>query len=454
MASAVKNVAQGCCSPQVDCYSPRMRLTNLIPSVLLFSSLALFACNADRDVPDESAMSPVMPGPKPGPGPNPNQTVGHLTGKVVAPEGTIPISGALVYVSAYPPAAIPDGVYCDKCVHLPDGTPHVSTNPDGTFELDANTGSYYLVVQKGAFRRVRQLSIVEGKQQVPIDKTTLPPITDKANGDDVPKIAVMLGAWDPIELVLARMGLKATITKDLLGKAQVLGKDAPSFAIYGVHGLFEMSPYPSPVTLITDPKEISKYHIVFLPCSGGTNGSDMGGPKCTGVYNYDARVKSNLSEFVAKGGRLYVSDWSYEYVRQVFPGYVTWRGENSTIGSACMGGGGDQSVSRQDSGLNAWLSAQGQSLTSVKDAWTAISSVQDKQGIDADGKPAKITPKVWVESNAPVTTSIQHGCGRVMYTTYHTQPTNQTNGALEPQALALLYLILEVGVCIDPIVIG
>ena len=41
-----------------------------------------------------------------------------------------------------------------------------------------------------------------------------------------------------------------------------------------------------------------------------------------------------------------------------------------------------------------------------------------------------------------------------MYTTYHTQPTSEVNGALEPQALALLYLILEVGVCIDPQVIG
>ena len=79
---------------------------------------------------------------------------------------------------------------------------------------------------------------------------------------------------DPIELVLAKMGMKATITKDLLGKAQVLGKDAPSFAIYGVHGLFEMSPYPSPVKLISDPAEISKYHIVFIPCSGGTNKSE------------------------------------------------------------------------------------------------------------------------------------------------------------------------------------
>jgi hypothetical protein len=66
-----------------------------------------------------------------------------------------------------------------------------------------------------------------------------------------------------------------------------------------------------------------------------------------------------------------------------------------------------------------------------------------------------VTPKVWVQANGrPVTTSFQYGCGRVLYSTYHTQPTAETNGPLEAQALALLYLILEVGVCLDPVVIG
>jgi hypothetical protein len=427
----------------------------------LSSSIALSllpSCNlGDRGdgvgEPDPAKMQPADPKPKVDP--EPAKPPSRLTGKVVAPEGTIPIAGALVYVSPTPPTAIPDGVYCDKCIHLQDGTPFTTTKADGTFALDANAGSGFLVVQKGAFRRVRPITLTSGAQPVPLAMTTLPPIMDKANGDDVPKIAVMLGAWDPIELVLAKMGMKATITKDLLGKAQVLGKDAPSFAIYGVHGLFEMSPYPSPVKLITDPAEISKYHIVFIPCSGGTNNENPEGPKCTGVYNYDPKVKSTLNEFVRKGGRLYVSDWSYEYVRQVFPGFVSWRGETATIGSACGGGGGEQSVLKTDSGLDAWLTGQGQLLSAVKDAWTAIASVKSNMGPDPDGKMVNITPKVWVEATGgPVTTSLQHGCGRVLYTTYHTQPTSQTNNALEPQALALLYLILEVGVCIDPIIIG
>lgn len=422
--------------------------------------VTLAACNTEGRMGGEGDPS-GGPGSgmmqNPGTNPQPSPPGSRLSGKVVAPEGTIPIAGALVYVTGAPPPAIPDGVYCDKCVHLPEGTAYTTTRADGTFELPAGLGSAYLVVQKGAFRRVRPLTLVSGPQAVPLAMTTLPAITDKEHGDDIPKIAVMLGAWDPIELVLAKMGLKATITKDLLGKAQVLAKDAPAFAIYGAHFLGEVTPYPSPVTLITDPKEISKYHIVFIPCSGSSNagGGNPNDPKCSGVYNYSPKVKTTLNDFVKSGGRIYASDWSYEYVRQVFPGFVTWRGESPTIGSACMGGGGDQSVSHKDTGLDAWLSAQAQSLVSVKDAWTAISSVQAMSSVDPDGKPVLVTPKVWVEAQgAPVTTSLQHGCGRVLYTTYHTQPTSQTNAALEPQALALLYLILEVGVCIDPPIIG
>ena len=49
---------------------------------------------------------------------------------------------------------------------------------------------------------------------------------------------------------------------------------------------------------------------------------------------------------------------------------------------------------------------------------------------------------------------IQHACGRVSYTTYHTQPTAEVYDPRQPQVLALLFWILEVGVCMDPVVIG
>lgn len=383
-----------------------------------------------------------------------NSGPNHLLGKVFAPEGTIPISGALVYLSPSPPEPIPDGVYCDKCVKLGEAIPFTTTAPDGSFDLGVSSDSGYLVVQKGAFRRVRKIEgLVAGKQDVPKAMTTMPPKTDKANGDDVPKIAIVLGAWDPIEIVLARMGLSAKVTKDAFGKARVLSKDADSFAIYGLHDLGEKSPYPTPQVLLSTPSEIDKYHIVFIPCSGGTN--LQGDPKCEGVFTSGSAVANTLTGFVQKGGRVYASDWSYEYVRQLFKGFVSWQGESQTIGSACEGGGGDEGASVPDAGLSAWLSAQGKSLSTVKDAWTHIDHVTPTPTKDADGQPVTEKPKVWVEAQGnPASTSFKVGCGRVLYSTYHTQPTSETNTPLEPQALSLLYLILEVGVCIDQEVPG
>jgi hypothetical protein len=380
-----------------------------------------------------------------------NAGAAHLKGKVVAPEGTIPIYGALVYVASAPPPAIPDGVYCDECVHLDSSIAFTTTKPDGSFDLGTDSlGKGYLVVQKGAFRRVRPITVVAGAQDIPKALTTMPSHMDKANGDDIPKIAIVVGAWDPIEIVLARMGLDAKITQGLFGKSQVLSKDASAFAIYGIQNLGEVSPYPSPITLLTTPSEIEKYHMVFFPCSGSSNSDPGSGPQCNGVFAFDPKVTSTIEGFVKKGGRVYASDWSYEYVRQIFPGFVTWKGENQQIGSACMNGGGEQAAPPVDADLAAWLAAQGQSLTTVKDAWTYISDVHPTLDHDANGKPYTETPKVWVHADSdPATTSFKHGCGRVLYTTYHTQPTAEANAPLEPQALSLLYLILEIGVCVD-----
>lgn len=375
-----------------------------------------------------------------------------LKGKVTAPEGTIPIAGALVYTSTSAPPAIPDKVYCDKCVKLSDGTPYTTTAADGSFTLPTFLGEQFLIVQKGAFRKVRKITPVAGEQVVPKENTTMPAKMNKAAGDDVPRIAVALGAWDPIEIVLARMGLEAKITTGgwPLPKVRVLSKDATGFAIYGLHDLGETSPYPSPDKLLTDPAEISKYHIVFIPCSGGTALDSS--PKCTGIWS--GAAKSTLDGFVKAGGRVYISDWSYEYARQPFSGFVNWKGATSTIGSACEGGGGEESATIEDTGLAAWFAAQGKSLTAVKDAWTHILDVKTVDDLDVDGKPAKVTPKVWVKAaGLPATTSFEHQCGRVLYTTYHTQPTSETSAPLEPQALALLYLILEVNVCVGPVAI-
>ncbi len=340
-----------------------------------------------------------------------------LSGAVYAPNGSLPLSNALVYLATEKPAAIPAGAYCDECVKLQDGTFTVSA-ADGKFELATQLpkGKVYLVVQKGQFRRVREIAIEDaGDVDVSKDDTTLPGKPDPAKGDDTPKMVVLKDDtdFDPIDESLKKLGIT---------QFDVLEDRA----------------------LLEDETALMKYHVVFIPCG---NEAD---PKST-----SPTAKANLQKYVESGGKLYVTDWSYEFVRQPFPGWITWDGETSTVGSAATGDEWDAPATAVDQGLADWLAATGDATFTVEGNWTTISSVNTMPGKDPKGADVDITPKVWVTgqkagATRPTTVSFENQCGRVLFSTYHTEGAlgGSGNSALTAQEKALLYVLLEVGVCV------
>jgi hypothetical protein len=371
--------------------------------------------------------------------------VAHLLGHVYAPEGTIPISGALVYATAKAPSAIPQERFCDKCVKLPAEVPYTSTAPDGSFDLGVGfTGTRYLVVQKGQFRRVRSIDVVEGTQQVPKELTTLPGKTDLANGDDIPKMAIILGQWDAIEVSIAKLGL-GTVQKVPLSPTPTA---TGSFDLYGTTKIMG-KPNPPASKLLKAPAVMNGYHIIFIPCSG----SD--GTTCNWYDSGDKQIQANLKDWVAKGGKLYVTDYSYDFVRQPFPGYVDWEDQTSEIGSACQAHEYNVPATVQDQGLKDWLAAMGVTSFEVQKNWTTVSAIHAVDWKDMDGNPVKVTPKVWVDAQKgdgphPATLSFERECGRVLFSTYHTEADQSSTTTLLPQEKALLYVLLEVSVCVAP----
>ncbi len=366
--------------------------------------------------------------------------VAHLLGKVFSPQGVLPISGALVYLASGAPASIPDHVYCDECVALPTGTPYTFSNPDGSFDLGVpSIGSRTLVVQKGQFRRFRSIDVVAGNQNVPADMTTMPRKTDPAAGDTIPKMAVVQGQWDAIEVSLAKFGL-AQLQPGPFNLGVVVKPGTASFDIVTDKWAF-----------LKDYSRLSQYNIVFIPCSG----SD--GTTCNDFTSGDATIQKNLQDFVAAGGKLYVTDYSYDFVDQPFPGYVDWVGQTGSIGSACQGDAYDAPATVPDQGLKDWLAAIGVTSFDVKQSWTIVDSVNPVNTTDVDGNPVTVTPKVWVEGTVPgygqkpTTLSFVRSCGRVLFSTYHTEAGNASvSSPYLPQEAALMYILLEVGVCIEP----
>lgn len=370
---------------------------------------------------------------------DPASAIAQLKGRVYAPEGTIPIAGALVYLSPTPPPDIPDGAYCDRCVELDKSIAYTFTAPSGQFVLGARrTGDQYLVVQKGQFRRVRSINVVEGPQDVAKEHTTFPNKTSKAYGDTIPKMAILPFQWDGIDVLLAKLGL-GSITKDLFGVDQV---DKSKY-----HGFDYIDNFAA-TKFVEDAKEMSKYHIIFKPCA------DSEQTTCKTYSPADkAPVQKALQEYVKGGGKFYATDYSYEYVRRVWPEYINWMGEKKETGSACNGGGVDGPAEVPDPGLGTWLEAMGHSEWDIHGSWTGISKVNAVNTLDVDGNPATITPKVWVKSKTtgkPATVSFESGCGRVLFSSYHAEVKEKE---AVPQEMALLYVLLEVGVCVAPPVV-
>lgn len=425
---------------------------------IVASALAVSACGSDRTAFDStngssggggdgtSAPSEQFGTTDGGANEAGTQTVvGWLKGVVVAPEGTVPISNAMVYLTSKAPEPLPAAVYCDTCVHLTPLEPYAYSKPDGTFELAAYaTGKQWLVVQKGQFRRVREIDVVAGDQNVPGSFTRLPSKTDYAAGDIIPKIAVAIGGFDKIDLSLGKLGIE-------------------EFYRYG-DGPISIGPTPGIKTnksrndLMTSATELGGYHIALFPCATfGWTDHDNGHVTC-GMPGGD--TQNALKSYVEAGGKVYVTDYSYEAVRQTWPGFVTFyddenqplNGVKGGTGTACRMGSEDTTGVVKDPDLGAWMNAIGETNITLHASYTRIQSVSPQPGVDEKGQPVTITPKVWMASSVeggkelPATISFEQKCGRVLFSTYHAE--GNAEDTLLAQEKALLYVLLEVAVCV------
>lgn len=403
-----------------------------------------------------------------------------VTGRVTAPNGVLPISGALVYLTHDTPT-IPQIVYCSECVDLPCGTPYTFTGPDGSFSLQAPADDYNVVVQKGQFMRVTPRVVAAGDNPLEAEVTRLPDHTEPAAGLYIPRIAVALGDHDHLEDALAKLGLGETAVadyKELLVQGSErfdVWDNSPDRDFPGSMGSFTQ--------LVSNYPLMEKYHIIFVPCT-----------MQAGEYLQaldDPNVLANIQTWVDKGGKWYVADWSSEAISRPFPQYQElWKRKDSmTIpqwkdqDTADLGRY-DPLGTVLDPDLEAWLAALPQELKDINPlndpkldpypkiddlphvqtmyVYSGVKDVPEVLVSDKMGGMVDVGHKVWIEgpgaaswgvpppeSQWPLTITGEYGCGRIMFTAYHTVESGGYVG-LSPQELILMYLILEIGVCQVP----
>jgi hypothetical protein len=415
-----------------------------------------------------------------------------LSGIVYAPNQELPISGALVWASKDPPEPIPNTVYCNECVELECMSPYEWTNADGSFELELDPGTWFIGVQKGQFRRVFELEVEAGSTVLDASQTSLPDHHDPAAGLSIPKIAVAWGAHDRIEDALAKLGLGDLELDPMYSEVLMLGTEQ-----FDIWDNGDCSNHPDsncwgdPETklgtleqLLSNYVLLEQYHILFLPCSND---------KFLAVME-DPAVVENLREWVASGGKLYVADWSAEFLEYAFNGYQdfwrrldtnkpddlpTWADDPTTdLGSY------DAIGTILDPDLQAWLAALPAPLKDINphnpnagepypviealpmlqtvNLWSGVKATYPVLVDDGEGGQVDVGHKVWIEGPGsttwgvppadqqhPLTITGEYGCGKLMFTAYHTAENGKYIG-LTPQELVLMYLILDIGVCQEP----
>lgn len=373
-----------------------------------------------------------------------------LTGTFVAPDGQTPIAGATVWIPGSGPSPALYTLSSD-CESPPESYKvYACTGPDGTFRLNVKglSGVVTLKLKKGAFMQTLNVDLNSGGSD--LGKVTLG--QDPSTG--APKMAVVTGYYDRMQDVLAKLGFGEIYSSGRLR----LGTER--FDLYDGDASLDSS-YPDFDALFSDgdgdsKPDINNYDIVFINC--GTN------------YEYllsDPSKVQILREYVQNGGRLYVTDLSYDFVEQVFPEFIDFYLSDSTpeadpesMDVAQQGSGGiTTEADVKDNMMKEWLKI----VSCVNTMDNPVDCIDPSTGkVHIEGflpgwavmngphtsKTSEV--KIWVEGTVdfgyplvtdikPLTVSFPFGSGKVLFTSYHTEAAPITG--LLPQERILQYLV-------------
>lgn len=304
--------------------------------------------------------------------------------------------------------------------------PHVCTGPDGTFKLgvEAKVGdSLALEAVKGSWRTRFQVALTN--EVVKLGDVRLS--ADPAKG--APRIAVADGNYDDIQGILTDLGYDFDFFWN--HPAWVTPPDD------GIWRLFELDD--------SGKARLFSYDIVFVNCG-------------TGEWLFlEPENVALMRECVAGGGRLYVSDLSYDLVERAFPEYIEFFGDDDEDNAAQVGPDSPSTTldaTVRDAGLAAWLATRDCGAGGRIDTATNTLKLGGFLGgwvvmLGAEATPQGGTVKVWVDADVetygtvPLTVSFDHGNGMVLFTSYHNSADKDEADYLVAQRYVLEYLVFE-----------
>jgi hypothetical protein len=275
--------------------------------------------------------------------------------------------------------------------------------------------------------------------------TALPPeltrLPRNRQEGDIPLMAIATGKWDPLECLLRKIGV-----------------DDSEFTVPSGPGRIHLYPYgglslgpntPRGASLTGSLPALNKYDVVLLPC-------DDQDPK-------PAAQQKNLRDYSAAGGRIFMTDWSYSWLKDgsSFEKTATWDDFLPPLGDD-FGTLVDQTFPKGRA-LAQWLEvvkasgAGGQ--VPIHDPFGGIVWYRDltpptQRWLYADQPPSSEV----FSFNTPIEAAPEAQCGRVVYSTFHVVdrpagplfPEACQAGPMTPQEKVLEFMLFDVASCVQP----
>jgi hypothetical protein len=244
--------------------------------------------------------------------PNPAVTT-TVTGRVYAPNATLPLPGVLVYVPNGPVQALPAGATCRQG-GTPPSSPLVQaiTGVDGSFTLtNMPVGANIpLVIQTGKWRRQIVIPNVTACTNTPVS-SVLSHLPKNRSEGDLPHIAIVTGNADAAECVFRKIGVD---------DVEFTGSSTGSIRLFTGAGSAGASlpGSPSETQLETSAAALGSYDMVVFACQGA-------------AFTQSAAAKQYLVDYANAGGRVmathYAYTWLYDYAP--FSTTATWAVDSS-----------------------------------------------------------------------------------------------------------------------------
>jgi hypothetical protein len=368
-----------------------------------------------------------------------------------------PLYNVLVYVPNAPVQAFTPGVACDQCGEV-SGRPLVNalTGPDGKFVLRRVPvgNDIPLVIQIGRWRRQIEIPRVTACTDTPLpaEQTRLP--RNKLEGD-IPQFAIATGVYDPMDCLLRKIGIADSEFTLPTGTGRV--------HMFAFGGNTLGAGTPSGDTLVGSAATLARYDMVLLPCD-----DQLPKPRAQ---------QQALRDYVDKGGRMFLTDWSYSWLRDgamgSFERTVTWK-PTATLQGQDFVGVLDTSFPK-GMAFSRWLQevmAAGPMPGQIRihDPYSGASNVDavippTQRWIYTMGTTAARRTVQHFTFNTPIGAAADKQCGRVVFSQFHvaesdtgpviiapelTFPRACDNRPMTPQEKALEFMLFDASACVQP----